>query len=91
MFVWTKVAPEHLAGRGTLDFALALMEGAEVAVAPGAAFGNLGEGYLRIALVENELRIKQALRQIKLFIEGKPITRRRRKTTGGDFAGPDME
>lgn len=91
MFVWTKVAPEHLAGRGTLDFALALMEGAEVAVAPGAAFGDLGEGYLRIALVENELRIKQALRQINLFVQGKPITRRRRKTTGPDFAGPDME
>ena len=91
MFVWTKVAAEHLAGRGTMDFALELLEGAEVAVAPGAAFGKLGEGYLRIALVENELRIRQALRQIKLFLEGKPISRKRRRTTGREFAGPDME
>ena len=91
MFVWTKVAAEHLAGRGTIDFALDMMEGAEVAVAPGAAFGDLGEGYLRIALVENELRTKQALRQIKLWLEGKPISRRRRRTTGREFSGPDME
>ena len=91
MFVWTSVAQEHLAGRGTIDFALEMMEGAEVAVAPGAAFGSLGEGYLRIALVENEQRIKQALRQIKLWLDGKAITRRRRRTTGREFAGPDME
>ncbi len=91
MFVWTKVAAEHLAGRGTIDFALDMMEGAEVAVAPGAAFGDLGENYLRIALVENELRTKQALRQIKLWLEGKPISRRRRRTTGREFSGPDME
>ena len=91
MFVWTKVAAEHLAGRGTIDFALDMMEWAEVAVAPGAAFGDLGENYLRIALVENELRTKQALRQIKLWLEGKPISRRRRRTTGREFSGPDME
>ena len=90
MFVWTKVAQEHLAGRGTIDFALDLMEGAEVAVAPGAAFGQRGEGYLRIALVENELRIKQAMRQIKLFLDGKPITRRKR-VTGRGYSGPNME
>ena len=92
MFIWTKVAPEHLAGRGTIDFALDLMEKAEVAVAPGAAFGSLGEGYLRIALVENELRIKQAFRQIKLYLEGKPITRRhRRQQAGREDFGPNME
>ena len=91
MFVWTKVAPKHLAGRGTIDFALDLMEKAEVAVAPGAAFGSLGEGYLRIALVENELRIKQALRQIKLYLEGKPITRRHRRRALRESFGPNME
>ena len=92
MFLWTKVAPEHLAGRGTIDFALDLIEQAEVAVAPGAAFGSLGEGYLRIALVENELRIKQALRQIKLYLQGKPITRRhRRQQAGREGFGPNME
>ena len=92
MFVWTKVSPEHLAGRGTIDFALDLMDKAEVAVAPGAAFGSLGEGYVRIALVENELRIKQGLRQIKLYLEGKPITKRhRRQQAGREGFGPDME
>ena len=91
MFVWTKVAPEHLAGRGTIDFALDLMEGAEVAVAPGEAFGALGEGYLRIALVENELRIKQALRQIKLYLDDKPISRGHRRQAGRECFGPDME
>lgn len=91
MFVWTKVTPEHLAGRGTIDFALDLMEKAEVAVAPGAAFGALGKGYLRIALVENELRIKQGLRQIKLYLEGKPITRRHRRQASKESFGPDME
>ena len=91
MFVWTRVRPEHLGGRGTIDFALDLMEGAEVAVAPGAAFGTLGEGFLRIALVENELRIKQGMRQVKLYLEGKPITRRHRRLSGKDYAGPNME
>ncbi|MCG3179711.1 MAG: Glutamate-pyruvate aminotransferase AlaC [Phycisphaerae bacterium] len=64
MFVWTRVSDEHLAGRGTIDFTMRLMEEAEVAVAPGRAFGEAGEGFLRIALVENELRLKQALRNI---------------------------
>ena len=75
MFVWTKVDPAHLAGQGTIDFALELMDAAEVAVAPGAAFGSLGEGYLRLAMVESELRIKQALQQIKLYLESKLTTR----------------
>ncbi|NIA07362.1 MAG: aminotransferase class I/II-fold pyridoxal phosphate-dependent enzyme [Actinobacteria bacterium] len=75
MFVWTKIAQEHLAGRGTVEFAMELMEHAEVCVAPGAGFGRLGEGYVRMALVENELRIEQAMQQIKLCLEGKPITR----------------
>ena len=64
MFVWTRVSEEHLAGQGTIDFSIRLMEEAEVAVAPGRGFGEGGEGYVRIALVENELRMKQALRQM---------------------------
>jgi len=64
MFVWAKVPDKHLAGQGSIDFALRLMEDAEVAVAPGRAFGEKGEGYVRIALVENEMRLKQAIRQI---------------------------
>jgi len=66
MFVWAKVKPEHLAAYGgsTDDFCLAMVDQAEVAMTPGAAFGDLGEGYVRMALVENEHRIRQALRQL---------------------------
>lgn len=64
MFVWAKVSDEHLAGQGTIDFAMRLMEDAEVSLSPGRGFGERGEKYVRIALVENELRLKQAIRQI---------------------------
>ena len=79
MFVWTRVADEHLRGMSTLDYAMDLMEKAEVAVAPGRAFGENGEGYLRIALVENEQRLRQAMKQIYRFVQGKP--KRRTKAT----------
>ncbi len=64
MFVWAKVSDEHLAGQGTIDFSLRMMDEAEVALSPGRAFGENGEGYVRIALVENEMRMKQAIRQL---------------------------
>jgi len=64
MFAWAKVSPEHLAGQGSIDFALRLMDQAEVSIAPGGAFGEYGEGYARVALVENEQRLKQAIRNI---------------------------
>jgi alanine-synthesizing transaminase len=66
MFVWAKVNPEHLARYegSTNKMCMALVEEAEVAMTPGAAFGPLGEGYVRMALVENEQRIRQALRQV---------------------------
>jgi alanine-synthesizing transaminase len=63
MFVWAKV-PEPLARMGSVKLAFAMMEEANVAVAPGAAFGSGGEGFLRMALVENEKRLRQAVRQI---------------------------
>jgi len=67
MFVWAKVHPEHLAAfDGSTDkFCLAMVEQAEVAMTPGAAFGAGGEGYVRMALVENEQRIRQALRNLE--------------------------
>jgi alanine-synthesizing transaminase len=70
MFVWARVAERHLAGQGTLDLCFRLLEEADVAIAPGKGFGDNGEGYVRIALVENELRIKQALRQIDAALNG---------------------
>jgi alanine-synthesizing transaminase len=64
MFVWAGVPDKHLRGKGSIDFALSLMDEAEVAIAPGRAFGENGENYVRIALVENEQRLKQAIRQM---------------------------
>ena len=66
MFIWAKVTPEDLApyGGSTEEFCLAMVDQAEVAMTPGAAFGARGEGYVRMALVENEQRIRQALRQL---------------------------
>jgi len=64
MFVWARVRDEHLAGQSTIEFVMRMMEEAEVALAPGRAFGENGEGYVRIALVENEQRLRQAMRQL---------------------------
>jgi len=72
-FVWARIADEHLNGKGTIDYALDLIEHAEVALAPGAAFGENGEGYVRIALVENEQRLRQAVRNISRYIQQRPI------------------
>ena len=49
---------------GSIDFAMKLLEEGDVAVSPGSGFGPAGEGYLRMALVENENRLRQAVRQI---------------------------
>ncbi len=64
MFVWTQI-PDRFREMGSMEYSIKLMEEAEVAVSPGVGFGEEGEGYLRIALVENENRIRQAIRQIK--------------------------
>ncbi len=65
MFVWARVADAHLKGQSTIDFCLNMMDEAEVALAPGRAFGELGEGWVRIALVENEQRLRQAMRNLE--------------------------
>jgi alanine-synthesizing transaminase len=64
MFVWARYPEEWQARMGSIDFAMKLLEEAEVAVSPGRGFGEAGEGFLRLALVENEHRLKQAVRQI---------------------------
>ena len=64
MFLWVKV-PEPYAQMGSVRFAIEMMDRANVAVAPGAGFGEEGDGYLRLALVENENRIRQALKQMR--------------------------
>ncbi len=64
MFVWARYPEEWQRKMGSIDFAMKLLEEAEVAVSPGRGFGEAGEGYLRLALVENEQRLRQAVRQI---------------------------
>lgn len=64
MFVWAPI-PEPYRPMGSIEFAIQCLQKAEVAVSPGAGFGEDGEGYVRIALVENEDRLKQAIRQIR--------------------------
>lgn len=80
MFVWAKVPKELLKDKGTIDYAMDLMEHAEVAIAPGRAFGENGEGYMRIALVENEQRLRQAIRNISRFAQEKPIRKAKNST-----------
>jgi len=69
MFVWAKI-PERLAADGSAAFARRLLEEACVAASPGIGFGDEGEGYVRFALVENEERIKQAVRNMRQILEG---------------------
>lgn len=67
MFAWVPI-PQQYAEIGSLEFSKLLLEKAHVAVSPGIGFGEYGEGYVRIALVENEQRIRQAARSIKKFL-----------------------
>jgi alanine-synthesizing transaminase len=64
MFVWAKIPEPWARQMNSFDFAMKLLKEGDVAVSPGGGFGPAGEGYLRLALVENEERIRQALRQI---------------------------
>ena len=64
MFVWAPIPEVWRSRLGSIDFAMKLLEEAEVAVSPGRGFGPTGEGFLRLALVENEQRLRQAARQI---------------------------
>ena len=67
MFVWARI-PEAYQQMGSLEFSKMLLERAKVAVSPGVGFGDEGEGYVRFALVENEQRIKQAIRGIRSIL-----------------------
>ncbi len=71
MFAWSPI-PAPFQEMGSVEFAKLLVEKAEVAVSPGTGFGERGEGFVRIALVENEQRIRQAARNIKKFLETAP-------------------
>ena len=71
MFAWAPL-PEAFRTLNTVEFSTLLIEKAEVAVSPGIGFGEHGEGFVRIALVENEQRIRQAARNLRRFLETAP-------------------
>lgn len=71
MFVWAPL-PEQYKSLGSFKFAKLLLDQAEVAVAPGIGFGEYGDGHVRIALVENKQRLRQAVRNIKAFLAKDP-------------------
>ncbi|MCA3599155.1 MAG: LL-diaminopimelate aminotransferase [Methylobacterium sp.] len=68
MFAWVQI-PEKFRALGSLEFSKLLVEKADVAVAPGIGFGEHGDDYVRLALVENEQRIRQAARSLKKFFD----------------------
>src|SRR5579862_8719123 len=64
MYVWAKI-PDYYAKMGSIEFTKRLLDEAKIAVSPGIGFGEYGDGYVRIALIENEHRLRQALRGIR--------------------------
>ena len=64
MYIWAKIPPAYAAQK-SLDFAKKLLADARIAVSPGIGFGDYGDDYVRIALIENEQRCRQALRGIR--------------------------
>jgi len=67
MFVWAKI-PEDFESMGSIEFSKFLLQEARVATSPGVGFGEYGEGYIRFALIENEHRIKQAVKGIRSLL-----------------------
>jgi alanine-synthesizing transaminase len=68
MFVWAPI-PEPYRDRGSLEFSKLLLNEAHVAVSPGVGFGVASDGFVRFALVENDERIRQAVRGIRKVME----------------------
>jgi len=68
MFVWAPI-PEPFREMGSLEFSRQMLLRAKVAVSPGVGFGEHGEGFVRFALVENEHRIRQAIRGVKAMLQ----------------------
>jgi len=86
MFLWVPI-PEIWRNRmSTMDFAMMLLEKGDVVVSPGSGFGESGEGYLRMSLVENENRLRQAVRQIQRCLkddgEGNAVAAENQQLTG---------
>ncbi len=90
MFAWAPI-PEQFRPLGSVEFSKLLIEKADVAVSPGTGFGEYGEGFVRIALVENEHRIRQAARNIKRFLSAGTGSMHNVLEGAGDDLGGDAE
>jgi alanine-synthesizing transaminase len=75
MFVWAAIPDMWRNAMPTMDFGMKLLEEGNVAVSPGSGFGPAGEGFVRMSLVENENRLRQAVRQIARCLEQAPAPR----------------
>jgi hypothetical protein len=75
MYIWAKI-PEYYAKMGSIEFTKRLLEEAKIAVSPGIGFGEYGDDHVRIALIENEHRLRQALRGIRRC-SGRRVAERR--------------
>jgi alanine-synthesizing transaminase len=64
MYIWAKI-PEPYREMGSIEFAKKLLKDAKVAVSPGVGFGDFGDDHVRFALIENESRLRQAVRGVK--------------------------
>ena len=64
MYIWAKI-PDSYAKMGSIEFAKHLLKEAKIAVSPGIGFGDYGDDHVRIALIENEHRLRQAVRGIR--------------------------
>ena len=73
MFCWVAIPEPWRSRMDSLQFATMLLEKGDVAVSPGAGFGPAGEGFLRLSLVENENRLRQAVRQISRCLVADPV------------------
>ena len=73
MYIWAKI-PEKYAALGSLEFSKQLMERAKVCVSPGIGFGDHGDDHVRFALIENESRIRQAVRGIKAMLKADGVS-----------------
>ena len=81
MFVWARIKPEHLRGQDSIDFCMRMMDEAEVALSPGRAFGENGDGCVRIALVENDQRLTQAMANLDRCLNPRKAKPKREKAT----------
>ncbi len=73
MFAWAPLPPA-LKDMGSLEFSKQLLTQAQVAVAPGVGYGEEGEGFVRIAMVENEQRLRQAARNVKRYLSSASVS-----------------